>query len=105
MAANTDIVLEFELVRIEVLLSSGKEVREFSFALEPGSLVLIENKLRPLPLADIASGLIHPSTGRVRFRGRDWSGMRPSAAAAARGEIGRVSLSPGGSATLIWMRT
>lgn len=54
------------------------------------ALVRLEPECRPVPLAEAAQGLAHPSRGRVLFLGRDWSGLGPFEAARLRARIGRV---------------
>ena len=68
-----------------------------SFAIEPGELgmVLLEGN-RPLtPLADVASGLLPPERGRVRFKGRDWAHMGSDETCAARARTRRVFAAQG----------
>lgn len=68
-----------------------------SFELEPGALamVLLE-ATRPLtPLADVASGLVHPEQGRATFKGRDWAHMGADEACAARAHTRRVFAAQG----------
>jgi len=61
-------------------------------ALGPGELaiVLLERERVHLPLADLATGVVVPDKGQVKFRRFDWSDIAPDGAADLRSKIGRV---------------
>jgi ABC-type transporter Mla maintaining outer membrane lipid asymmetry ATPase subunit MlaF len=50
----------------------------------------LEHPGQSVVIGDLLSGLISPSQGRIRFLGRDWSGIAPDIANGLRGKIGRV---------------
>jgi phospholipid/cholesterol/gamma-HCH transport system ATP-binding protein len=60
--------------------------------LRPGdlALVLLERGRLQTPLADLASGLVDPVEGAVRFVGNDWRTMKRTHADGLRGRIGRL---------------
>ena len=71
----------------------------YEFGLEDIDLVLKRGELAIVsvdrghgftPLADAAQGLLVPDQGGVYFLGKNWSDLRPAAAASARHRIGRV---------------
>jgi len=71
----------------------------YEFGLEDIDLVLNRGELAIVsvdrghgftPLADAAQGLLVPDQGGVYFLGKNWSDLRPAAAASARHRIGRV---------------
>jgi phospholipid/cholesterol/gamma-HCH transport system ATP-binding protein len=85
-------ILSFREVTIEAGPDRGAAVRNASFDLLPGDLMLVrlgEGRLR-IPLADAAAGLTAPGGGTVSFCCEDWAGMHPDRAAACRSRIGRV---------------
>ena len=82
-------ILEFKGVIVSDYRDSGREIEDVSFRVDPGELVLIEGWPARFPLADPAEGLVEPKTGQVFFGGNDWTDLSPTAAAAARGRIGR----------------
>ena len=54
------------------------------------ALVRMSNLHQTASFADIFSGLLRPSKGKVRFFGRDWQNVLTDTANAMRGKIGRV---------------
>ena len=90
--APADPVLAFDDVTVEGARRYDSTIWQVSFRLDPGQmlLVLLEREHLRLPLADAAGGLAEPDAGAVRFLGHDWRSLSPDAAAAARGQIGRV---------------
>jgi len=76
----------------------------YEFGLEDIDLVLKRGELAIVsvdrghgftPLADAAQGLLVPDQGGVYFLGKNWSDLRPAAAADARHKIGRVFVEGG----------
>lgn len=67
-----------------------------SLVLRPGELVAvhIDRDSEHVPIADLAAGLLEPTSGRVLFEEDDWAGMSPFPASAARGRIGCVLEKP-----------
>ena len=84
-------VLEFEAVRLPLRDAHGSDLM-IDATLTAGELVLIQpgDEEHEDALADGASGLLPPKTGRVRFLGRDWHDLPADQANALRGRIGRV---------------
>ncbi len=90
-------IVSFENVTVDGPPAYETGVRDVSFQVDPGALVLVNigEHYSHVPLADAAEGLVLPSLGRVHFLGRDWSQLSPAEAAACRGTIGRVFESHG----------
>jgi phospholipid/cholesterol/gamma-HCH transport system ATP-binding protein len=67
-------------------------LRDVSFEVRPGELavILLERPRFRTPIADAASGLIAPDSGRIHFAGRDWRHWSATRASRHRGSIGRV---------------
>jgi len=63
-----------------------------SLALPARSLTILDTvgPARAARFADLACGLAEPTSGRVRFLGRDWRGLDADSANAMRGRIGRL---------------
>lgn len=77
------------------LLSSTAHVgglRGLTLALHRGEIAMVqlEEGREHSPLAALAQGLCSPDTGRVYFKGRDWSTMSAAEVARERGLIRRV---------------
>lgn len=91
------IILEFNDVHFGE--ASGSEVcmDGVTFALAEGELALVEMPAEYTldSLADLASGLMDPEQGSVRFEGTGWPARNPDQASAARSHIGRVFDGPG----------
>ena len=84
--------LRFENVSLTAQFPYTLDLAGISLELAAGEAQLVVTDLLPdgFPLADLAAGLLVPDEGRVYFAGEDWLALRPDAAAAARGRIGRV---------------
>ena len=89
---STTSILRFENVSLTAQLPYALDLAEVSFELDTGELglVLTGHHTEGLPLADLASGLVAPDAGVVRFQDEDWQALHPDAATAARGNIGRI---------------
>lgn len=85
-------VIEFRSVSLKAEPPYEAGLRDLSFALAPGELLLVDVVAgRTLtPLADLANGLLEPEEGEVLLHGRLWRDYAPDEAAAERGRIGRV---------------
>lgn len=85
-------VLEFSSVSLAERAPYENGLRAVSFTLEPGDLLLVQlPEGYPLsPLADVASGLVEPDEGVIRFLGKSWAEGYEADRASARGRIGRV---------------
>jgi phospholipid/cholesterol/gamma-HCH transport system ATP-binding protein len=84
-------VLEFERTGLP-LSDDGNDEMFIDLTVGRGELVLIDpgDDLHERVLADGACGLVSPTSGAVRFLGRDWTEMPPDQANALRGRIGHV---------------
>jgi phospholipid/cholesterol/gamma-HCH transport system ATP-binding protein len=82
-------VLEFKNVTLEAAEHSESALLGVDFQLGAGELllVLLDREHLHVSLGDAACGLLTPSSGRVRFVGVDWAGLRADEAAARRGRI------------------
>lgn len=89
---STTSILRFENVSLTAQAPYLLDLAEVSFELDAGELglVLTGHNTEGLPLADLATGLVAPESGVVRFQGEDWQALHPDASAARRGTIGRV---------------
>ena len=85
-------ILRFDGVTLEGIPREQAPVRNASFALGPGALllVMVESGNENLPLADAAEGLLAPDAGQVTWHGRPWASLDPREECAARARIGRV---------------
>jgi phospholipid/cholesterol/gamma-HCH transport system ATP-binding protein len=85
-------VLRFEEVAYRSPIEAYASFGEASFTLQAGGLVglHIDRDSEHVPIADLAAGLLAPTSGAVFFGGRDWQGMDAFDQAAARGTIGCV---------------
>lgn len=85
-------ILRFEGVTLKSIPREQTPVRNASFALGPGALliVMVESGNENLPLADAAEGLLVPDAGVVTWHGRPWTSLGPYDECAARARIGRV---------------
>ncbi|MCX7010840.1 MAG: hypothetical protein NTY53_26975 [Kiritimatiellaeota bacterium] len=88
----TTSILRFENVNLTAQPPYALDVMELSLELDAGELGLVLTGFHTegLPLADLASGLVAPDSGVVRFQDDDWQARHPDTAAATRGSIGRV---------------
>ncbi|MDP2989330.1 MAG: hypothetical protein Q8O57_02050 [Kiritimatiellota bacterium] len=91
MNANNPI-LEFADVTIAAAVREHAGLSHVSARLLPGTLTLVqvEPGNEPLPLADLATGLLYPAEGRVLFHGEAWTVMLPEQVLQRRAQIGRV---------------
>lgn len=89
-------VLQFESVAYQAPDESYASFTGASLALAPGGLaaVHIDHDSEHVPIADLVTGLLVPSSGRVLFEDRDWLDRDPFGQAAARGRIGCVLEQP-----------
>jgi len=89
-------ILRFEAVDYRASSESSSSFTGASLALAPGGLatVHIDHDSEHVPLADLATGLLDPTAGRVLFGEHDWRTMGPFEQAAARGRIGCVLEQP-----------
>ncbi len=85
-------VLEFDSVSLAKRPPYEGDLRAVGFRLEPGDLLLVRlpEGYPVSPLADVASGLVEPDEGVVRFLGKSWAAGNEADRASARGRIGRV---------------
>ena len=90
-------VLEFEQVSIPASVAYDAPMRDVSFHLEEGQLMLIrvDEASDHLPLADAAQGLISPASGAVRFLGEEWWQMGARREGQMRGKTRRIFESEG----------
>jgi phospholipid/cholesterol/gamma-HCH transport system ATP-binding protein len=90
-------VLEFERVTIPASEAYDAPMRNVSFRLEEGQLMLIrvDEASDHLPLADAAQGLIPTPSGAVRFLGEEWWKMGARREAQMRGKTRRIFESEG----------
>ncbi len=86
------VVLEFEAVTYRSPSDAYASFEGASFELCSGDLmsVQIDRDSEHVPVADLATGLLPPSSGYIRFSGKDWQGMDAFGQSAARGRIGCV---------------
>ena len=87
-----DEILSFRGVSVAVPPPYEFGLEDVNLVLKTGELALIsvERGHGLSPLADTAQGLIDPDRGKVSFLGKNWSDLRPAAAADTRQRIGRV---------------
>jgi len=85
-------VLQFERVGYRSPIEAYASFEDATFTLCAGGLlgVHIDRDSEQVPIADLATGLLPPTTGRVLFGGSDWLRMNAFEQAAARGRIGCV---------------
>lgn len=85
-------ILAFEHVTLAAAGMHMTGVSDVSFSLQQGGLALIrvEEGKEDTPLADLASGLVRPDSGRVFFLGGDWAEMGARRQAEQRGRTRRV---------------
>lgn len=90
-------ILEFERVTISASAAYDAPMRNISFHLEEGHLMLVrvDEASDHLPLADAAQGLITPGSGAVRFLGEEWWKMGARREAMMRGKTRRIFESEG----------
>ncbi len=66
-------------------------MQDVSLRLDCGEIGIVHlDRMVSLPLASIASGVMEPESGVVRYRGERWAEKRPSIDATRRGTISRV---------------
>src|ERR1035437_7943113 len=87
-----DPILEFTDVTITAAVREHAGLSHVSARFLPGTLTFIqlEPGSEPLPLADLATGLLDPAEGRVLFQGEAWTAMPPEQVLQRRAQIGRV---------------
>jgi phospholipid/cholesterol/gamma-HCH transport system ATP-binding protein len=89
-------ILEFENVAYRSPSEAFASFSGGSLKLQAGALaaVHIDRDSEHVPIADLASGLLDPMSGRILFQAQDWSTLDPFTASAARGRIGCVLEKP-----------
>jgi len=89
-------ILRLEEARVPIE-SGAAATRPINLSLAAGDFVLIEpgDLARGAEFADTCVGLAAPVTGQVRFLGVDWTQLGAEAAAALRGQIGRLVAASG----------
>jgi phospholipid/cholesterol/gamma-HCH transport system ATP-binding protein len=87
-------ILRFDAARV-VLGPDLPPGRAANLALAPGDFALVDagDPVWCRAVADAASGLVAPASGRVAFLGQDWAAAGPDDANALRGRIGRLGAS------------
>jgi phospholipid/cholesterol/gamma-HCH transport system ATP-binding protein len=90
-------ILQLDGVSVTGASAHVVDLVDLSVSVGPGDLLVIEPErhVETVSLDDVASGLIAPDAGVVRFRGDDWQEMGLFAQSAARGRIGRIFESGG----------
>jgi len=85
-------ILRFEAVSCVIDNDAVASFRDAAFSVKSGKIaaVHIETDSEHVPIADLATGLLAPVSGRVFFKERDWELMGPFEQATARGRIGCV---------------
>jgi ABC-type branched-subunit amino acid transport system ATPase component len=85
-------ILEFSNVTLPGAARGQVEMRNVTFQIPPGRLLLIKVEAgnESLPISDAAEGLIAPKTGFIRWQGKEWNSLGPLAELDARARIGRV---------------
>lgn len=88
--------LRFETVDYRAPSDSYASFSGASLTLRPGDLaaVHINHDSEHVPIADLATGLLAPTSGRVLLEEHDWQAMNAFEQAAARGRIGCVLEQP-----------
>ena len=86
------ILLQFHQVTVAPEPPFHTGLQEANLVLPRGGLVLVRVDTDHLdhPLADLAQGLVAPTSGSVFYDGVDWQQRSPGAASDCRGRIGRV---------------
>lgn len=89
---NRGSILQFQAVSFGSSPWYDTPLRDAYFSIEQGELLLLhfESYLPHTPLPDLASGVISPDDGVVRFDGRDWNSLNPRQASQRRAGIGRL---------------
>lgn len=90
MAGKTILECKRATVVVPEPYEFGLEEADLDLAAGELAFIALERGAGPTPVPDIAQGLIPAVSGEVLFQGKNWSGLTPAAAAAARGRIGRV---------------
>ena len=85
-------VLRFEEVAYRSPIEAYASFGGASFTLHAGGMLglHIDRDSEHVPIADLATGLLAPTSGKVFFGERDWQRINPFEQAAARGRIGCV---------------
>lgn len=85
-------IVALDGVRVEAGDRYDAALEDASLSLDAGqlALVLAEPEHPHTPIADAICGIVPPSRGSVRYRGRGWDERDAVDAARARGRIGRV---------------
>lgn len=93
---DANIRLRFEDVHLASAPGYAGAIAGLSFALRAGELAVVQTTRhrRLPPIADLAQGLLAPTSGLVGFEGEDWNAMGADRTNACRGAIGRVFAGP-----------
>lgn len=96
MTGQQQTILRFETVGYRAPNDSYASFSGGSLTLRPGELaaVHIDHDSEHVPIADLATGLQEPTSGRVLLEERDWQVMNAFEQARARGRIGCVLEQP-----------
>lgn len=86
------VILQFYNTVFTDTSGAGAQSDEINLTACAGDLILIRlaRLEQTIGLADACAGIIRPSSGAVRFLGRNWPELPPDQANALRGRIGRV---------------
>ncbi len=86
----SDAVLQFESVCFDTISDQMTSVKDLSFRLEAGNVLMLHTDAdtEHAPIIDLGLGLASPDCGEVRFMGSSWSDMDAFGEAANRGRIG-----------------
>ncbi len=85
-------ILQLEEVTAKGALTRVSDLTEMSLSIGAGDMLILEPErhVETVSFYDVASGLIAPDAGVVRFCGIDWQRMGFFQQSAARGRIGRI---------------
>ncbi len=89
-------ILQFENATYTCADVRTSSVEGVSFTLPGGGLVQVEvdREGEQIPFVEMATGLIVPKRGRVRYRGKDWCACSYAEQTQLRGRIGSLSAEP-----------
>lgn len=89
---SDEVILELDAVTVPGVTARVLGLSTISLTVAPGDLVVLEPErhVETVSLYDVASGLIDPEQGVVRFRGQEWRRMGLYGGSARRERIGRI---------------